>query len=100
MPANLRCEDYGSRLRSSVAEASGLLETYPHTRMVGHARWRPTGSTQNLSLSPDIAQVLVGLVRREEPQQSYEAFVSTSGVRSSLSAPECRGIKCAPGGLR
>jgi putative SOS response-associated peptidase YedK len=36
MPAILRREDYDTWLRSSVAEASGLLETYPQTRMVSH----------------------------------------------------------------
>lgn len=36
MPAILRREDYDTWLRSSAAEASGLLETYPQTRMVSH----------------------------------------------------------------
>jgi len=36
MPAILRREDYDTWLRSRVAEASGLLETYPQTRMVSH----------------------------------------------------------------
>jgi putative SOS response-associated peptidase YedK len=36
MPAILRREDYDTWLRSSVAKASGLLETYPQTRMVSH----------------------------------------------------------------
>jgi putative SOS response-associated peptidase YedK len=36
MPAILRREDYDTWLRSSVAEASRLLETYPQTRMVSH----------------------------------------------------------------
>jgi putative SOS response-associated peptidase YedK len=36
MPAILRREDYDIWLRSSVAEAGGLLETYPQTRMVSH----------------------------------------------------------------
>ena len=36
MPVILRREDYDTWLRSSVAKASGLLETYPQTRMVSH----------------------------------------------------------------
>jgi putative SOS response-associated peptidase YedK len=36
MPAILRREDYDTWLRSSVAEASRLLGTYPQTRMVSH----------------------------------------------------------------
>jgi hypothetical protein len=36
MPAILRREDYDTWLRSRVAEASELLETYPQTRMVSH----------------------------------------------------------------
>jgi putative SOS response-associated peptidase YedK len=36
MPAILRREDYDTWLRSSVVEASGLLVTYPQTRMVSH----------------------------------------------------------------
>ena len=36
MPAILRREDYDTWLRSRVAEASELLETYPKTRMVSH----------------------------------------------------------------
>jgi putative SOS response-associated peptidase YedK len=36
MPAILRREDYDTWLRSRVAEAAGLLETYPRTRMVSH----------------------------------------------------------------
>jgi putative SOS response-associated peptidase YedK len=36
MPAILRREDYDTWLTSGVAEASGLLETYPQTRMVSH----------------------------------------------------------------
>src|SRR6202047_1571407 len=37
MPAILRREDYDTWLRSSVPEASALLQTYPQTRMVSHA---------------------------------------------------------------
>jgi hypothetical protein len=44
MPAILRCEDYETWLQSSVAEASGLREIYPHTRMVSRARWCPTSA--------------------------------------------------------
>jgi putative SOS response-associated peptidase YedK len=36
MPAILRREDYDTWLRSSVAEASRLLGTYPQIRMVSH----------------------------------------------------------------
>jgi putative SOS response-associated peptidase YedK len=36
MPAILGREDYDAWLRSRVAEASALLETYPQTRMVSH----------------------------------------------------------------
>ncbi len=36
MPAILRREDYDTWLRSSVAEASRLLRTYPQTRMLSH----------------------------------------------------------------
>jgi len=36
MPAILRPEDYDSWLRSSVAQAKGLLDSYPHSRMVSH----------------------------------------------------------------
>jgi putative SOS response-associated peptidase YedK len=36
MPAILRREDYDSWLRSTVADASGLLDTHPRTRMVSH----------------------------------------------------------------
>jgi putative SOS response-associated peptidase YedK len=36
MPAILRREDYDTWLRSSVAEASRLLGTYPQTRMLSH----------------------------------------------------------------
>ena len=36
MPAILRCEDFDSWLRSSVAQAKDLLDTYPHGRMVTH----------------------------------------------------------------
>ncbi|HUN26746.1 MAG TPA: SOS response-associated peptidase family protein [Steroidobacteraceae bacterium] len=36
MPAILRHQDYDTWLRSNVTEASGLLETYPQTRMVSH----------------------------------------------------------------
>jgi len=36
MPAILRREDYDPWLRSSVAEASGLLKTFPQTQMVSH----------------------------------------------------------------
>jgi len=36
MPAILRREDYDTWLRSSVTEASGLLESYPQTRMLSH----------------------------------------------------------------
>lgn len=36
MPAILRRESYETWLRSSVTEASGLLKSYPQTRMVSH----------------------------------------------------------------
>lgn len=36
MPAILRREDYDSWLRSGVADARALLQTYPRTRMVCH----------------------------------------------------------------
>ena len=36
MPAVLHREDYDTWLRSNVTEANGLLESYPHTRMVSH----------------------------------------------------------------
>ena len=36
MPAILRREDYDTWLRSTVADASGLLHTHPQTRMVTH----------------------------------------------------------------
>lgn len=36
MPAILRSEDYDNWLRSSIAQAKKLLETYPQTRMVSH----------------------------------------------------------------
>jgi putative SOS response-associated peptidase YedK len=36
MPAILRRKDYATWLRSGVAQASALLETYPETRMVSH----------------------------------------------------------------
>jgi len=36
MPAILRREDYDTWLRSSVADASGLLATHPQARMVSH----------------------------------------------------------------
>jgi putative SOS response-associated peptidase YedK len=36
MPAILRRQHYDTWLRSNVSEASGLLETYPETRMASH----------------------------------------------------------------
>jgi putative SOS response-associated peptidase YedK len=36
MPAILRRQNYQTWLRSNVSEASGLLETYPETRMASH----------------------------------------------------------------
>jgi len=43
MPAILRREDYDTWLRSRVAEASGLLETYPRLGW-SVTRWRLTST--------------------------------------------------------